>query len=143
MKDSRSNKGSENLSPVVEMENLTIQWEAEPVLNKINLEMKQGERIAIIGPSGCGKSTWLRILAGLLLPTEGNLKLFGQTQKYLRLDQLNPPDVRFVFQNPALLSSLTVEENVGFLLRKEQNKTQKESETKSFETTFSSKTTCF
>ena len=39
------------------------------------------------------------------------------SQTYLRLDQTAPPDVRLVFQNPALLGSLTVEENVGFLLR--------------------------
>ena len=59
----------------------------------------------------------LRLLAGLLLPTSGDLRLFNQPQTYLRLDQNDPPDVRLVFQNPALLASLTVEENVGFLLR--------------------------
>ncbi len=78
--------------------------------------MRAGERIAIVGPSGCGKSTILRLLAGLLLPTKGGIRLFGIPQNYLRLDQTQPPDVRLVFQNPALLGSLTVEENVGFLL---------------------------
>ena len=58
----------------------------------------------------------LRLLAGLQLPTSGELRLFNQPQTYLRLDQTDPPDVRLVFQNPALLASLTVEENVGFLL---------------------------
>ncbi len=121
MEDSRLKNSSEVLTPIVEMENLSVKWEAKPVLDNINLQMKAGEKIAIVGPSGCGKSTSLRLLAGLLLPTSGNLKLFGNSQDYLRLDQLNPPDVRFVFQNPALLSSLTIEENVGFLLRKEKN----------------------
>ncbi len=106
--------------PVVEMENLSIKWDSSPVLNKVNLKMKPGERLAIVGPSGCGKSTILRILAGLLLPNSGSLKLFGDIQEYLRLDQNSPPDVRLVFQNPALLGSLTVEENVGFLLRKDK-----------------------
>ena len=59
-------------------------------------------------------------MAGLILPTKGELKIFGEKQNYLRLDQNKPPDVRLVFQNPALLGSLTVEENVGFLL--ERNK---------------------
>jgi len=43
----------------------------------------------------------------------------------LRLDQHNPPDVRLVFQNPALLGSLTIEENVGFLLKKNKNLSKK------------------
>ena len=103
---------------VVEMRHLTMQWGLRPVLDAVNLSMRAGERLAIIGPSGAGKSTVLRLLAGLQLPTSGELLLFGQLQGYLRLDQHQPADVRFVFQNPALLASLTVEENVGFLLQR-------------------------
>ena len=103
---------------VVEMRDLTMQWGGEPVLDSVNLKMEPGERLAVVGPSGAGKSTVLRLLAGLQLPTAGELHLFGHPQTYLRLDQTAPPDVRLVFQNPALLASLTVEENVGFLLRK-------------------------
>jgi phospholipid/cholesterol/gamma-HCH transport system ATP-binding protein len=80
--------------------------------------MQPGERLAVVGPSGAGKSTVLRLLAGLQLPTSGALHLFGEPQIYRRLDQRHPPDVRLVFQNPALLASLTVEENVGFLLNR-------------------------
>ncbi len=111
---------------VVEMLDLTMQWEERPVLDQVNLFMKPGERIAIVGPSGAGKSTILRLMAGLLLPTSGMLRLFGIEQKYLRLDQNEPPDVRLVFQNPALLASLTVEENVGFLLMRNSRLNSKE-----------------
>ena len=103
-------------TPVVEMRNLTMQWASKPVLENVSLSMQPGERIAAVGPSGAGKSTVLRLLAGLQLPTAGELRLFGELQEYLRLDQRRPADVRLVFQNPALLASLTVEENVGFLL---------------------------
>ena len=103
-------------TPVVELRDLTMRWGPRPVLDRVSLTMQPGERIAVVGPSGAGKSTVLRLLAGLQLPTDGELRLFGEPQTYLRLDQRRPPDVRLVFQNPALLASLTVEENVGFLL---------------------------
>ena len=112
------NARDSSYKPVVEMRDLTMQWGSHPVLDGVNLLMKPGERIAVVGPSGAGKSTVLRLLAGLQLATAGELKLFGEPQPYLRLDQRRPPDVRLVFQNPALLASLTVEENVGFLLNR-------------------------
>ena len=109
----------------VETKNLSISWGEVHVLNKINFELNDGEKLAIVGPSGSGKSTILKILAGLILPTKGELRIFGEKQTYLRLDQNNPPDVRLVFQNPALLGSLTIEENVGFLLKRNKNLSKK------------------
>jgi len=109
----------------IETKNLSISWGDFNVLNKINLKLFEGEKLAIVGPSGSGKSTILKILAGLILPTEGELRIFGEKQTYLRLDQTNPPDVRLVFQNPALLGSLTIEENVGFILKRNKNLSKK------------------
>jgi phospholipid/cholesterol/gamma-HCH transport system ATP-binding protein len=100
------------------MKDLSVELGSNKVLNEVNLAMRAGERLAIVGPSGSGKSTILRLLAGLLLPSNGSLQISGIEQNYLRLDQDTPPDVRLVFQNPALLASLTVRENVGFLLKK-------------------------
>ena len=114
------------LQSVVEMRDLTMQWGPWPVLDRVNLTLSAGERLAVVGPSGAGKSTVLRLLAGLQLPTRGELRLFDQPQSYLRLDQTDPPDVRLVFQNPALLASLTVEENVGFLLRERAQLSRRE-----------------
>ena len=93
-----------------------MRWGANLVLDGIDLSLRSGERLVVVGPSGSGKSTVLRLLAGLLLPSSGMLRIHGEPQTYLRLDQGHPPDVRLVFQNPALLASLTVRENVGFLL---------------------------
>src|SRR5579872_2301008 len=55
------------------------------VLQNINLEVRPNEVVALLGPSGCGKSTILRILAGLIPPTEGEVFIAGS-----RLDGLNP-----------------------------------------------------
>ena len=105
-----------NPQPVAEMVNLSMRWGGRPVLDQVDPTLLPGERLVVVGPSGAGKSTILRLLAGLQLPTSGTLKLHGVPQTYLRLDQRRPADVRLVFQNPALLGSLTVRENVGFLL---------------------------
>ena len=107
--------------PAIEVKDLTMVWGYLNVIKGINLLVNSGEKLAIVGPSGTGKSTILKIIAGLILPTSGILKIFGEEQNYLRLDQNNPPDVRLVFQNPALLGSLTIEENVGFILNRNKN----------------------
>jgi phospholipid/cholesterol/gamma-HCH transport system ATP-binding protein len=101
---------------VAELRDLSLQFGRNRVLDRVNLRLEAGERLVVVGPSGVGKSSILRLLAGLQLPTSGQLLLHGKPQTYLRLDQQHPPDVRLVFQNPALLGSLTVGQNVGFLL---------------------------
>lgn len=82
--------------------------EAVPVLNNINLDIKEGEFISIIGHSGCGKSTLLKIIAGLLDYSEGTIT-FGQ-------EALQDSAVHkgMIFQDHRLLPWMTVEENVGF-----------------------------
>ena len=67
--------------PVVEMRNLTMQWGERRVLDAVNLQMQPGERLAVVGPSGAGKSTVLRLLAGLQLPTGGELRLFDEPHR--------------------------------------------------------------
>ena len=64
----------------VETKNLSICWGEVNVLNQINFELNDGEKLAIVGPSGSGKSTILKILAGLILPTKGELTIFGEKQ---------------------------------------------------------------
>ena len=109
-------KVSPSTPPVAQMQNLSMRWGETMVLDRVDLSLMPGERLVVVGPSGAGKSTLLRLLAGLQLPTDGQLLIHGEPQTYLRLDQRHPPDVRLVFQNPALLASLSVRENVGFLL---------------------------
>src|SRR5262245_56438092 len=81
------------------------------VLDDINLKVRVGEVVAVLGPSGCGKSTILRILAGLIQPTRGEVLYHGRP-----LEGLNP-GVAIVFQSFALYPWMTVTENVRAVLR--------------------------
>jgi NitT/TauT family transport system ATP-binding protein len=92
------------------IENLTHRFDDLLVLDNINLDVEEGETIAVIGPSGCGKSTLLSIAGGLLRPSEGRVVLSGMPPA----DSLNP--FTYVFQDFALLPWRTVRGNVSLPL---------------------------
>jgi spermidine/putrescine transport system ATP-binding protein len=94
-------------------------------VDRINLEVRDGEFFSLLGPSGCGKTTTLRMIGGFEQPTSGLIELKGKDVTWL------PPyqrDVNTVFQNYALFPHLTIFENVAFGLRR---KGVKDSEIKS------------
>jgi putative spermidine/putrescine transport system ATP-binding protein len=96
------------------LEGITRRFGNNTVLSGLDLEIQQGEFLALLGPSGCGKTTALNCIAGLLPLTAGRVWL-GER----RIDLL-PPEQRgfgMVFQNYALFPHLTVGENVDFGLR--------------------------
>ncbi len=103
-------------SPLIELKGISKQFGNNRVLDRIDLTLEPGEAIAIIGPSGTGKSTVLRIIAGLLAADEGEVWIGGQQRIGLIEDSPDPLGVGMVFQQAALFDSLTVAENVGFLL---------------------------
>src|SRR2546425_12383488 len=76
------------------------------VLEDINLAVNADEVVALLGPSGCGKSTILRILAGLIRPTRGEILYHATPLKGLN------PGVAMVFQSFALFPWMTVSQNV-------------------------------
>lgn len=67
--------------PVLELKNVSFSYGCHPVLEKINLSVPSGESVGITGPNGSGKSTLLKLIAGILKPAGGNIKLFGQPWK--------------------------------------------------------------
>lgn len=85
------------------------------ILHELSLSLKPGDSLAIVGRSGSGKSTLLGLLAGLDLPSSGEVILAGQNLNRLDEDQraaLRAREVGFVFQSFQLLDSLTALENV-------------------------------
>src|SRR5262249_23245195 len=81
------------------------------VLDDINLAILPEEIVALLGPSGCGKSTILRILAGLIAPTRGDVRYHNE-----KLHGLNP-GIAIVFQSFALFPWMTVTQNVRMALK--------------------------
>ena len=105
-----------HIQPLVELKGICKQFGNNRVLDGIDLTLNRGEAVAIIGPSGTGKSTILRIIAGLLAPDAGEVWICGQRRLGLIEDEPDSLGIGMVFQQAALFDSLTVAENVGFLL---------------------------
>jgi phospholipid/cholesterol/gamma-HCH transport system ATP-binding protein len=102
--------------PLIELKGVSKAFGDNVVLNHVNLTIYRGEALGIIGPSGTGKSTILRVIAGLLEPDSGEVYIRGQLRRGLVEDSREFIGISLVFQNSALFDSLTVDENVGFLL---------------------------
>ncbi|MCS6766027.1 MAG: ABC transporter ATP-binding protein [Candidatus Protistobacter heckmanni] len=80
-------------------------------LQNVNLSLRRHEFVSVIGPSGCGKSTILRLIAGLLLPSSGQVAIFD-------IPVSEPRDeIGMVFQRPTLLPWLTVLDNITFPMK--------------------------
>jgi multiple sugar transport system ATP-binding protein len=85
-----------------------------PAVDKLNIEVGDGEFLVLVGPSGCGKSTSLRMLAGLEDVTSGSIRIGDRD-----VTNLAPKDrdIAMVFQNYALYPHMTVADNMGFALK--------------------------
>lgn len=89
-------------------------------LNNINLQIKEGEFLAVIGKSGCGKSTLLNIIAGLIKPTSGTIHYNGKaitTQKTKDIIQFRKNHIGIILQNFSLLNDRDVFSNVELPLK--------------------------
>src|SRR5580698_6323238 len=96
------------------LEKLSKRYGGIDAVRAIDLEINDGEFVALVGPSGCGKSTTLRMIAGLEETTSGTIRIGGEVVNDL------PPrsrNISMVFQSYALYPHMTVRENMGFSLK--------------------------
>ena len=106
---------------MIEVRNVSKTFGTQQVLRGVSLDIQRGEAVVIIGRSGGGKSILLKHLIGLLQPDSGTVRVDGED--ITAMDERNLLRVRrkygMLFQMAALFDSLTVEENVGFVLRRQ------------------------
>jgi putative spermidine/putrescine transport system ATP-binding protein len=93
------------------LDDIVHRYGASIAVDHVTLEIQAGELVALLGPSGCGKTTLLRIIAGFIAQTSGQVVVGGK-----RIDALpaNRRNIGIVFQNYALFPHMTVAENVGY-----------------------------
>lgn len=106
-------------TPVISVRNLATRFGKVWVLRDVNLEIMRGELVSLVGGSGSGKTTLLRQINGLLLPTEGEVRIFGEPLFGGGIHRERAIRRRFgvLFQQGALFSALSVYDNIAFPLR--------------------------
>jgi sulfate/thiosulfate transport system ATP-binding protein len=98
----------------IELKGVSKQFGGTAVVSNVTFSVKEGELMALLGPSGGGKTTVLRMIAGLEMPTSGDVFIRGQRVNDLSVQQRN---IGFVFQNYALFKNMTVFKNIAFGLK--------------------------
>jgi ABC-type Fe3+/spermidine/putrescine transport system ATPase subunit len=98
----------------IEIENLSKNFDSKNVLKELNLNINQGEMVALLGPSGCGKTTTLKIISGLLDADQGDIKFDGKSVIDLPTERRGAV---LVFQEYLLFPHLNVAENIAFGLK--------------------------
>src|SRR3974390_860847 len=98
----------------IELRNVSKSFGEGSRVQNVSFAVKEGELIALLGPSGGGKTTVLRMIAGLEMPTSGDVFIRGQRVNNLSVQQRN---IGFVFQNYALFKNMNVFKNIAFGLK--------------------------
>jgi NitT/TauT family transport system ATP-binding protein len=116
--DGRAPTGEEFITAAGLTMRYTTRRTSTVALDDVNLSVGRREFVSVIGPSGCGKTTLLRILAGLIRPTEGTIEIDGNPLWHgTRRDDRALRMLGLVFQDANLFPWYTVEDNIGLQLR--------------------------
>lgn len=99
---------------IIDLKNISVSFDGQPVLKNMNLYIRNGEFITLLGPSGCGKTTTLRIIAGFQTPDSGDVVFEG---KVINGVPAHKRQVNTIFQRYALFPNLNVFENIAFGLK--------------------------
>jgi phospholipid/cholesterol/gamma-HCH transport system ATP-binding protein len=104
---------------LIEVIGLRKAFDANEVLRGVSFDLVRGETLVVMGGSGSGKTVLLRLIAGLIRPDAGQIRVFGRSIEHLSEEGLLPLRRRmgYVFQGAALFDSLSVFENVAYPLR--------------------------
>jgi phospholipid/cholesterol/gamma-HCH transport system ATP-binding protein len=110
-------------SPLIEFKDVTKRFGARSVLERVNLQIYEGEVTTIIGLSGSGKSVLLKHIIGLLKPDEGTILFRGKPLNEMKKSESasNLAQISYMFQDNALFDSLTVYENIALPLKETTN----------------------
>ena len=98
----------------IELKNVSKRFGEVTAVNAVNFTVREGELVALLGPSGGGKTTVLRMIAGLELPTEGDILIRGERVNDVPVQKRN---IGFVFQSYALFKTMSVFDNIAFGLK--------------------------
>ncbi|MEM9221601.1 MAG: sn-glycerol-3-phosphate ABC transporter ATP-binding protein UgpC [Pseudomonadota bacterium] len=98
----------------VDIRSVVKRFDDVEVLHGVDVAIGDGEFVVLVGPSGCGKSTLLRMIAGLEMADDGEIRIGERVVNWLEPKER---DVAMVFQNYALYPHMTVDENMGFSLK--------------------------
>ncbi|WP_428674245.1 ABC transporter ATP-binding protein [Roseibium sp.] len=98
----------------VSLTNIVKKFGGFTAVHRMSMEIPDGSFVTLLGPSGCGKTTTLRMIAGLIDPTEGDITIKGQRINEVPIHRRN---LGLVFQNYALFPHKTIAENVAFGLK--------------------------
>ena len=105
-------------TPVIELRDVHLAFGEKEILAGVGLRIMPRERLVVLGQSGCGKSTLLRLILGILKPTGGSVQFQGREVSQMRRRQLNAmrQKIGMVYQYSALISSLSVRDNLALPL---------------------------
>jgi branched-chain amino acid transport system ATP-binding protein len=120
---SRTDGNGAGAPGLLDVEAISVRFGAVQALDRVSLQIREGEILAIIGPNGAGKTTLLNVISGFYHPYEGRIRFGGRDRTRLRAHEVARLGIARTFQNVALFKGMTVLDNImtGRLLKTRGN----------------------